>query len=317
MMTNDTVSVPNGGGLNGLGVATSALGVIGSIYDTYQSNKTAKYNTDKTIAANKAEAELAYKRQLEMWRLQNEYNAPSSQMARYQSAGLNPNLIYGQGNSGNASSPPAYNPPNIQYQYEAGRYGGAVNSMLPVMMEVGTWMQNMRLGEAKIRGQEERNLYTASQSMRTKQLIEYLRQANPQMVKGLENKNAMFPYQQEAQVYKNDSLFWLKEQAQQKAYTEYGSQIFKDPNRVKGLGGLAKLRMDRMTYENAVKRTMAEYSDYGVTNPQQLINLVVGGALSAFTKTPVRINTGKKAPVSKSGIKANPRNLTNRLRRTY
>jgi len=36
---------------------------------------------------------------------QNKYNAPVQQMARFQDAGLNPNLIYGQGNPGNQSSP--------------------------------------------------------------------------------------------------------------------------------------------------------------------------------------------------------------------
>lgn len=39
---------------------------------------------------------------LEFWRMQNEYNSPQMQMKRYQEAGLNPNLIYGQGNSGNS-----------------------------------------------------------------------------------------------------------------------------------------------------------------------------------------------------------------------
>jgi len=37
------------------------------------------------------------------WHMQNEYNSPAKQMSRFQEAGLNPHLIYGQGNSGNAS----------------------------------------------------------------------------------------------------------------------------------------------------------------------------------------------------------------------
>lgn len=36
-------------------------------------------------------------------RFQNEYNSPASQMARFKEAGLNPNLVYTQGNSGNMS----------------------------------------------------------------------------------------------------------------------------------------------------------------------------------------------------------------------
>lgn len=35
----------------------------------------------------------------ELWKANNEYNSPSAQMARYQDAGLNPNLIYGQQNT--------------------------------------------------------------------------------------------------------------------------------------------------------------------------------------------------------------------------
>lgn len=35
---------------------------------------------------------------------QNAYNTPAAQMARYKDAGLNPNLIYSQGSSGNQSS---------------------------------------------------------------------------------------------------------------------------------------------------------------------------------------------------------------------
>lgn len=40
------------------------------------------------------------------WDRQNEYNSPKNQMARFKEAGLNPNLIYGQGTPGNASATP-------------------------------------------------------------------------------------------------------------------------------------------------------------------------------------------------------------------
>lgn len=39
---------------------------------------------------------------------QNEYNTPASQMKRFQAAGLNPNLIYGQGSPGNQSASLTY-----------------------------------------------------------------------------------------------------------------------------------------------------------------------------------------------------------------
>lgn len=45
------------------------------------------------------------------WNKQNQYNTPANQMARYREAGLNPNLMYGQGSSGNAA-------PAAQPKYE-------------------------------------------------------------------------------------------------------------------------------------------------------------------------------------------------------
>lgn len=40
-----------------------------------------------------------------MWHLNNAYNTPKAQMQRFKDAGLNPNLIYGKGTSGNSNSP--------------------------------------------------------------------------------------------------------------------------------------------------------------------------------------------------------------------
>lgn len=67
----------------------------------------------KANEANMKLAEYQYSKQLEMWHLQNAYNAPSQQMARFKQAGLNPNLIYGQGNAGNASTMPQYQAPRM------------------------------------------------------------------------------------------------------------------------------------------------------------------------------------------------------------
>lgn len=54
------------------------------------------------------------------WNMQNEYNAPSAQMARLKTAGLNPNLVYGNGNAATTTTNPnahsggaSYNPSNV------------------------------------------------------------------------------------------------------------------------------------------------------------------------------------------------------------
>lgn len=58
------------------------------------------------------------KRMVDFWKMNNEYNHPSSQMARLRQAGLNPNLIYGSnaaGAAGNATAPKPfeYTPPQV------------------------------------------------------------------------------------------------------------------------------------------------------------------------------------------------------------
>lgn len=70
---------------------------------------------NKRLAEFQADANERYQAQ------QNAYNTPQSQMSRFQQAGLNPNLIYGQGNPGNQSAPLSY--PDIKttdYQNLAG-----------------------------------------------------------------------------------------------------------------------------------------------------------------------------------------------------
>lgn len=70
--------------------------------------------------ANVRISEKQYERQradaLEFWNMQNEYNSPAAQMQRFKDAGLNPNLIYGRGESGQsgAISVPNVNPPNLR-----------------------------------------------------------------------------------------------------------------------------------------------------------------------------------------------------------
>lgn len=53
---------------------------------------------------NRLGVENDRRHQIKLWNMQNEYNSPKAQMARFAEAGLNPNLIYGQGTPGNASS---------------------------------------------------------------------------------------------------------------------------------------------------------------------------------------------------------------------
>lgn len=63
--------------------------------------------------SNRELAELSYQRQREMFDYSNAYNTPAAQMKRFQEAGLNPNLIYGQ-SANTAVQAPKYDPPRIE-----------------------------------------------------------------------------------------------------------------------------------------------------------------------------------------------------------
>lgn len=97
-------------------------------------------NTQRQIAQeyNQAQRELAqYQNEwnLEMWNKQNEYNSPVKQMARYQQAGLNPHLIYGQGSNGNSQNVPkaaAYDIAQVPRIDAGSAFSNALNSALQV-----------------------------------------------------------------------------------------------------------------------------------------------------------------------------------------
>lgn len=82
--------------------------------------------------------ERQYNDNIKFWQMQNEYNSPQAQMQRFQQAGLNPNLIYGRGDSGNAGQ---INTPDVQ----------PVQNRVPDFSSIG------RAGEALSQGILERS----------------------------------------------------------------------------------------------------------------------------------------------------------------
>lgn len=92
---------------------SSSSSLLGSIAGAIGQNKL----VDKQIEAQKAENQknreynMMLARQqnqwnLEQWQRENDYNSPTSQMARLRAAGLNPDLMYGQGTTGNSAGSP-------------------------------------------------------------------------------------------------------------------------------------------------------------------------------------------------------------------
>lgn len=84
----------------------------------------------KTRQWNEKMYNLQRQHALADWNMQNEYNSPAAQMARYKAGGLNPNLIYGQPNEGGvvrSSDAKSWNPQAPDYESGA---KGVGNSLL-------------------------------------------------------------------------------------------------------------------------------------------------------------------------------------------
>lgn len=73
---------------------------------------------------NREMADLQWSRALEMWNKQNSYNSPSEQVKRLKEAGLNPNLLYGNGSASAGNSAAVPNPPSVSSErVDLGDYG--------------------------------------------------------------------------------------------------------------------------------------------------------------------------------------------------
>lgn len=286
----------------GAGIIGALIGTGASLYDAHQNRKTSVANVNRTIAAQKAEAELAYQRSVEMWNQQNLYNTPEAQMARFKQAGLNPHLIYNQGSSGLASSPPQYQPANLQYQYEAPQYGAAFTGILPTLMAVGTWMQNMRSSEVDIRSKE-------TQMDKARQLMEYLDQANPRILEGLENKLTLFPYQKSMMNYQR--MIGATKLADLNAEYRYkfGEDLWRElpfsidtPDQGE-IGGLRKLQFLQEQSKTKLAEARASWSEFDITDPQAIMQLVLSGVMGLAGQT-LRLST---RPGLNKGLRSQPR----------
>lgn len=87
------------------GAATTQSAVGGSL--NRKSRELARDLNRENIAYQREANQKAWDQALQMWNMENEYNSPSSQMQRYQQAGLNPNLIYQQENVASDIGAPA------------------------------------------------------------------------------------------------------------------------------------------------------------------------------------------------------------------
>lgn len=110
--------------------------------------------------ANQRMAQTEFDNNLRMWNMQNAYNTPAAQMQRFKDAGLNPNLIYGQGNSGNASVLPRYSRADQQPVDYISPIGGGVLGML-------SGFQDYQVKQAQIDNLKAQNLAIQANTLMT------------------------------------------------------------------------------------------------------------------------------------------------------
>lgn len=174
--------------------------IINGITGLINSNlarRTSIENTDKTILANKQMAKYAYSKDLEMWERQNAYNTPEAQMERFKAAGLNPNLIYGQGSAGNATVIPKYQAPQQEYNYKPFEIPNMINMYQDVAMkqaQINNAKQLVRQNQAKADIDEVQRDW-----MFTKTMENYTQDGNKWTATMRPNWAQKFDYQLDAQ----------------------------------------------------------------------------------------------------------------------
>lgn len=164
----------------GLEAATAGFNLIGQLFSGAQYKKNQKelmrYQNDINVAN---------------WKMMNDYNSPSAQLKRYTDAGLNPNLIYGDGASGgNASS--AASSVSVPQTYKM-NYQEALNAAL----------------DARIKYEQAENLKVDNQNkLKDIEVKDSEIYKNRQQGYGFEQQNDFFDLTQ------NDKLVQLKQQIQ-------------------------------------------------------------------------------------------------------
>lgn len=290
---------PDGPAPYGAGGFVGALiGAGAGMYDSYQNRKVARENTQRTIAANKAEAELAYQRQVEMWHMQNLYNSPEEQMKRFGAAGLNPHLIYGQGSPGNSSSMPQYHPADMQHRFVAPTYGAAVQSVLPTLMAVGSWMQNMRLTEAEIRGKTVNADLQGLNMVKVEQLIDYLRERNPREISRLDNLLSIFPYQFEQERWMSSMASAKFQDFVRETNWKWDTKKPFDTRMMELMKSAQEAKNVGLGFQNKLLEAKSSWSDVNITDPQALIQLVLSGVMGMAGQQ-LRLSTHRSSSAPK------------------
>lgn len=139
-------------------VVPAIMGAVSLVSGLISNNKQRKANQKLQREQNAANEQYLAE--------QNAYNSPASQMQRFQDARLNPNLIYGQGNPGNQSTP-----------QQSERYEQRYDNVTPAAIQLANQTQLM---QSQVQAQNANTLKTNAQESLIK-LQEKVLARNPLM----------------------------------------------------------------------------------------------------------------------------------------
>lgn len=114
----------------------AAVAAVGNFFGSlFSANKQDEIN-DKTMAFSREMYDKQRADNLSDWNMQNEYNHPSSVMDRYRQAGLNKNLVYGNGTTTAAGPLRGAEAPKWNPQSVAVNPGAALSTGLNAYMDI-------------------------------------------------------------------------------------------------------------------------------------------------------------------------------------
>lgn len=219
------------------GIAAGATALSGGI----------QYATSmKSLRKNKKLAEYQHNLNMQAWREQAAYNSPEQQMQRLKDAGLNPNLVYGQGSgtTGQADPPPQFNAPTADLRVNPD-FSGAVSTLLNAEMTRG----QLRHIDEQIKTQEQARLESMARVSKMAQEME-------QMSFDLGFKREAREYNMNFLKLQNNKLTAdIEESASRKALNDANSQLSRNN------AAFVKEQMDRF-----VKMTPKELENADLRN---------------------------------------------------
>lgn len=152
-------------------IISGGAGLLGNLFGIGRGGRETRRN--KELMKYQNEMNLAF------WNKQNEYNRPINQMKRFKEAGLNPALMYGQGNPGNAGNlqsanytPHKETPVDTSLLQNAGLIASQIDAIktdvkgkeLDILERGGTPKQRQAVYQETIRDMKLKNAQTRAQN---------------------------------------------------------------------------------------------------------------------------------------------------------